>query len=53
MQGETREKWIKLCEQAATEQDPEVLMQLIQQINTLLDEKEQRLKRKSDGQSVA
>jgi hypothetical protein len=53
MQGETREKWVHLCEQAANEQDPEKLMLLIQQINTLLEQKEQRLKRKSDGQSAA
>ena len=44
MQGETRERWQKLCEQAAIEQDPERLMELIRQITGLLDEKEQRLK---------
>jgi hypothetical protein len=30
---ENREKWMELCEQAATEQDPEKLMELISQIN--------------------
>ena len=29
MQGETKERWQKLCEQAATEQDPDQLMALI------------------------
>ena len=43
MQGETRELWHKLCEQAAVEQDPERLMHLVQQITRLLDEKEKRL----------
>jgi hypothetical protein len=45
MKGETKEKWQKLCEQAAVEQDPNVLLQLVQEINRMLDEKEQRLKR--------
>ena len=41
---ENREKWLELCEQAATEQDPEKLMELISQINRLLEAKERRLK---------
>ena len=41
---ENREKWMELCEQAATEQDPEKLMELISQINRLLEAKERRLK---------
>ena len=43
MKGETREQWKKLCEQAADEQDPEKLMELIGEITRLLDEKERRL----------
>jgi hypothetical protein len=43
MQGKTRERWVELCEQAATEQDPTRLMQLVQEINKLLVEKEERL----------
>jgi hypothetical protein len=39
-----RERWMQLCEQAANEQDPEKLMELIREINRLLDAKEQRLK---------
>jgi hypothetical protein len=41
---ENREKWMELCEQAATEQDPEKFMELISQINRLLEAKERRLK---------
>jgi hypothetical protein len=41
---ENREKWMELCARAATEQDPEKLMQLIAQINQLLEAKERRLK---------
>lgn len=33
---EQRERWLQLCEQAATEQDPEKLMALIAEINRLL-----------------
>jgi hypothetical protein len=54
MQGENAERWRKLCGQAAIEQDPDKLMELIREINRLLDEKEQRLlsKRKADEQSA-
>jgi len=34
---------MQLAEQAAREQDPEILLKLIAEINELLDEKEQRL----------
>ena len=44
MKGEKREIWMHLCEQAAVEQDPDKLMDLIKQINQLLEEKERRLK---------
>ena len=44
MQGEKAEQWRALCEQAAIEQDPEKLMRLVEQINRLLEEKEQRLR---------
>jgi len=44
MKGETCERWRKLCEQAAVEQDPEKLLELADEINRLLDEKEQRLR---------
>jgi len=44
MQGNVKEEWIQLCEQAAIEQDTEKLMSLVTEINRMLDEKEQRLK---------
>jgi hypothetical protein len=44
LKGEKREIWMHLCEQAAVEQDPDKLMDLIKQINQLLEEKERRLK---------
>jgi hypothetical protein len=54
MQGETKERWYKLCEQAAIEQDPERLMALIEEINQLLGEKEQRLQqRRAEGTNAA
>ncbi len=39
-----QEKWMELCAQAAREQDPEKLMELISQINQILEAKERRLK---------
>jgi hypothetical protein len=47
MQGETRERWEKLCQLAADEQNPEELMRLVNEINRLLEEKEERLKTKA------
>lgn len=43
MQGERRETWERLCQMAADEKDPDRLMELIEQINQLLEEKEKRL----------
>jgi hypothetical protein len=43
MQGENKELWKVLCEQAATEQDPVKLVALIKEIDKLLLEKEERL----------
>ena len=43
-----KEHWLELCEQAAVEQDPKKLMELVEEINRLLAEKEQRL-RKPEG----
>ena len=44
MKGKTRELWEYYCEQAAIEQDPDTLMQLVQEINRMLEEKEKRLR---------
>jgi hypothetical protein len=41
---ENKESWRVLCEQAATEQDPEKLHRLVKEINDLLEAKEARLK---------
>ena len=43
MQGETKERWKILCEQATTKQDPVKLLKLITEINELLLTKEGRL----------
>ena len=43
MRGEIKERWLQLCEQAVREQDSNKLMQIIEEINRLLEEKEQRL----------
>jgi hypothetical protein len=40
---EKTELWKQLCAQAAVEQDPKKLHELIRQINELLDAKERRL----------
>ena len=36
MQGKTRERWQDLCEQAANEQDPRKMLELVEEINRLL-----------------
>jgi len=41
---QSKEAWVKLCEQAAIEQDPEKLVALTQEICRLLDEREKRVK---------
>jgi hypothetical protein len=43
MQGQTKERWEELCEQAAVEQDPEKLLELVQEINEILLQKRRRL----------
>ena len=48
-----KEQWRRLCEQAAVEQDPARLMELIHEINRLLEEKDLRLERQSpDAQNA-
>ena len=46
MKAETRELWMTLCEQAAVEQDPLRLLELVTEINDLLEQKERRLTEK-------
>jgi len=43
MKGKTKDHWMELCEQAAVEQDSEKLLELINQIDQMLEEKDQRL----------
>jgi hypothetical protein len=38
------ERWLQLCSQAAVERDPEKLMKLLEELNRLLDEREERRK---------
>jgi hypothetical protein len=45
MDGQNKERWFQLCELAAAEQDPNELLRLVTEINRLLEEKEERLKR--------
>jgi hypothetical protein len=42
--GNNKEEWLRLCEQAAVEKDPEKLLVLCQEISRLLEEKEKMLK---------
>jgi len=49
MDGKTGELWRKFCEQAAMEENAEKLLQLAQEINRLLDEKEVRLQKLRQG----
>jgi hypothetical protein len=35
--------WMELCQRASVEQDPKMLMELVEEINRLLDEKQERL----------
>jgi hypothetical protein len=51
VQGEQRERWVQLSQQASAEQDPDKLLELIQEINRILEEKEARLKRKRDARA--
>ena len=49
MQGEKKERWMELTRQAAIEQDPVKFMELIEEINKLLLEKEERLAKARAG----
>lgn len=43
--ADTVERWRELCAQAAKEQDPARLLQLVEEINDLLEKKEAQLKK--------
>jgi hypothetical protein len=44
MKGETVERWRTVCQRAQLEKDAAKLMEIIQEINRLLEEKEQRFR---------
>ena len=48
MKGERLELWQTLCAQAAVEQDPKKLMELVKEIDRLLSEKQDRLNRERE-----
>ena len=50
MERNTKERWLELCEQATTEQDPEKLYALVREINRLLEEKRLHLNREREAQ---
>jgi hypothetical protein len=47
MKGERKERWQELCELAANEQDPDKLSELVDEIDRMLEEKQDRLRRQS------
>ena len=52
MRGEAKEHWTQLCELAASEQDPDKLLELVKEINRMLEEKENRLQQKTRRKSL-
>jgi len=53
LQGEKEERWTELCRQAAVERDADRLVDIVDQINRMLYEKEQRLKKERQQNSSA
>jgi hypothetical protein len=53
LKGEKLEHWQQLCAQAAVEQDPQKLMELVKEIDRLLSEKQDRLNRETANKNVA
>ena len=48
----TEERWRQLCAEAAVEQDPQKLMELVKEINRLLDLKQQQRGRREHKEST-
>jgi len=46
-----KERWDELCKKASVEQDPAKLLDLIDEINRLMEEKQQRLDASKQGES--
>jgi hypothetical protein len=42
MQDDEDGRWMELCQQASTEQDPEKLLKLVTEINNLLNSKQKQ-----------
>ena len=54
MSSEHKQEWMRLCELASKEQDPEKLMELVREITRLLEERETAIKaKKSSSESSA
>jgi hypothetical protein len=56
MSSEQKQEWMRLCELASKEQDPEKLMELVREITRLLEERETAIKAKrttSDSGAVS
>lgn len=54
MSTEYKQEWMRLCELASKEQDPEKLMELVREITRLLEEREMAMKaRKSTSEADA
>lgn len=51
LQGKVKERWRELCEQAAIEQDPRKLSELVAEIDRLLEEKQNRLSQSAVGKN--
>jgi hypothetical protein len=50
MHGPTGDRWVKLCEQAAVEQDKNKLLKLTAEIARLLEERAKRLPERDERQ---
>ena len=44
MEEPTKEKWLELCEAATSEHDLQKLLQLTEEINCLLEERDERIR---------
>jgi hypothetical protein len=56
MSSEQKQEWMRLCQLASKEQDPEKLMELVREITRLLEERETAIKAKrttSDSGAVS
>jgi hypothetical protein len=51
VQNRVEEKWLQLCRKAAVEKDSAKLMNFVQEVNDLLDQKESQLKPRQTSHS--